>query len=415
MFDNATEAIDWIEHIERVGEKRTDLSRMNLALEILGNPEKDLKIIHVAGTNGKGSTASFIKNILIEGGFNVGSFFSPYIISFNERIQYNYGYISDADLVLYTNTVFNVRKIMIDKFNSYLTFFEVVTLIGICYFYAKGVDYAILEVGLGGKLDATNFCNACVSVITNIGYDHMSQLGNTLEEIALNKLGIIKEGNHLITTVDRSLWPLFLNYTLDKKATIQIIDTEDINVYDTEYTSFCYNEVDYDLNMIGIHQAYNAALAIATINYIEPLITDKVIKRGLLNTMWPGRLEIVKTNPKVILDGGHNIHGITALVETIKKNYGHVNIVFACLADKESKKMIDKLKEVAKALIITEIDYHRGLKAQELYDNVDYCNKILEPNFEQALLTGINLNDTLVVTGSLYFISRARAFLKRMK
>ena len=275
MFTNAKDAINWIEHIERVGEKRKDLSRMKLALEILGNPETDMNIIHVGGTNGKGSTVSFIKNILIEEGINVGAFISPYVVKFNERIQYNYSYISDADLVLFTNTVDQVNEILINEYDEHLTFFEVTTLVAICYFKAKEVYYAILEVGLGGLTDATNVCNAKCSIITNIGFDHMKQLGETKEAIALNKLGIVKEGNHLITTVDQELLPLFTKYVEENKATMEYINPRDIVIYPTEYTSFSYDMVDYDLSMVGFHQAYNAALAIACVKYLEPNISLK--------------------------------------------------------------------------------------------------------------------------------------------
>ena len=238
MFTKAIDCINWIENIERFNGPRKNLDRMKLALKILGNPEENFKIIHVAGTNGKGSTVTFIKYMLVENGYNVGSFVSPYIISFNERINYNYGYISDDDLILYTNTIYQVYELMIKEYNEHLTFFEVLTLVGICYFYAKKCDYVILEVGLGGLLDATNFCNAVCSVITNIGFDHMAQLGNTLEEIALNKLGIVKEGNHLITTVSNDLKPLFTEYINNNNATVEFIDTEKIKIYNTEYTSF---------------------------------------------------------------------------------------------------------------------------------------------------------------------------------
>ena len=411
MFTNAKDAINWIEHIERVGEKRKDLSRMKLALEILGNPETDMNIIHVGGTNGKGSTVSFIKNILIEEGINVGAFISPYVVKFNERIQYNYSYISDADLVLYTNTVYQVNEILINEYDEHLTFFEVTTLVAICYFKAKEVCYAILEVGLGGLTDATNFCNAKCSIITNIGFDHMKQLGETKEAIALNKLGIVKEGNHLITTVDQELLPLFTKYVEENKATMEYINPKDIVIYPTEYTSFSYDMVDYDLSMVGFHQAYNAALAIACVKYLEPNISLKKIKNGLLNTTWPGRLEIVRKKPKVILDGAHNIHGIEALCKTIDEIYPNPIVVFACLFDKESSKMINMLKDHCEKVIITEIDYHRGKKASELFMEFDHRDKAIEPDYMKAIDLALSYHKTVIVTGSLYFISLARKYL----
>ncbi len=410
MFKNVKDAIYWIENSHKIS-PRQNLSRMELALDILQHPEKDLKIIHIAGTNGKGSVSQFVKNILMMGGYNVGCFVSPYVISFNERIQYNYANISDSDLLLYANTIFEVDTIMREQYDCFLTFFEILTLIAVIYFYAKEVNYAILEVGLGGLLDPTNFCNAVCSAITNIGYDHMNSLGTTLPEIALNKLGIIKEGNHLITTVDDELHELFNEYLEKKSATVKFITKEDITIFPTKQTSFSYDNINYDLSTLGFYQAYNASLAIEICKYIDPIIPLKKVKKGLLNTLWVGRMEPIL--PNVILDGSHNIHGVKALSETIKALYPDSVIVFSCLADKESDKMVNELASCCEKIIITEFDYYRCKKAEDLFESFEANNKELIKDYKEAIDKAIDTKKMVFITGSLYFISAVRKYLKK--
>nr|HPJ24136.1 Mur ligase family protein [Bacillota bacterium] len=223
MFKDFETTKNWIENIKRFGSK-LDLSRMTKVLARLGNPEKAYKTIHVAGTNGKGSTASYIKNILVEAGFKVGIYISPYIVKFNERIAIGDTYISDEAVMLYANQLLPIW----DEFNDIndtITFFEVLTIICFLYFKDQAVDYGVIEVGLGGTLDATNVIMPEVSVITNISYDHMNVLGNTLESIAMNKLGIVKEGVPLVTSVEnKDLYPLFLETTDKMHSPLTIID-----------------------------------------------------------------------------------------------------------------------------------------------------------------------------------------------
>ena len=185
MFTTVTDAVNWIESVKRFGDKY-DLSRIELACKLLGNPEKDLPVIHIAGTNGKGSTVSYLKHILLQQGYNVGTFTSPYIVRFNERITYNDNDISDEEFVYYVNQVYKLHHKVLNEYNDVITFFELITLISFLFFKDKEVDFVIYEVGLGGKLDATNVVRPMITAITSISYDHMHILGNTLEEIALN-------------------------------------------------------------------------------------------------------------------------------------------------------------------------------------------------------------------------------------
>lgn len=418
MFNEASEAIKWIENIEKF-EKKHSIERMRKCLDILGNPENSYKIIHVAGTNGKGSVCTFVKSILLQKKYNVGCFVSPYIINFNERIEMNYNYISDSDLVEQANIIYELANKIKEEQNEIITFFEVVTLIALNYFKKMHAEFAIIEVGLGGLLDVTNVINADVSIITNIGYDHMNILGNTLEEIALNKLGIVKENNHLITTVDESLYPLFKEYCISKNASYNFINTEDIFVYDTELTTFHYCLFKKDelflLDVIGIHQAYNACLAMETVKYLVPDIKLKMIRKGLKDFFWPGRMEKMTKNPRVILDGAHNIHGANALMETINRVYKNRKIYFvlSALKDKETKKMIDLYSNRAEMMIFTEFENPRIKKANVLFEECDIENKMVINNPVEAINYCINncsIDSVIIVTGSLYFVSYIRPY-----
>ena len=229
MFTTFNQAVEWIENSHRFGEK-LDLVRMNLACEILGHPERTFKSIHVAGTNGKGSTTNFIKNILLEAGYKVGIYTSPYVVSFNERIGINLNYISDEDVVYYANSLKQLWDQVYDEYQDSITFFEILTLMSFLYFRDQKIDIAVVEVGLGGLLDATNVIDPLISLITNISYDHMKQLGNTLESIALNKLGIVKRNRPLVTTEDNpNLRGLFEMTCKAKNAPLVMINPDDIS------------------------------------------------------------------------------------------------------------------------------------------------------------------------------------------
>ena len=320
MFTNVKEAITWIESIKRFGDKY-DLSRMELACNILGNPEKKLPVIHIAGTNGKGSTVSYLKHILLEQGYHVGTFTSPYIVRFNERITYDYNDISDDELLDYVNQVYGLYHEVLEEYHEVVTFFELVTLISFMYFRDRDVDFVIYEVGLGGTLDATNVVLPIMTAITSISYDHMNVLGDTLTEIAKNKLGIVKHEVPLVTTVDdEELRDLFISHTNKHHATLTVIQKDDVqHISYGSHTNFMYKNVSYSLSMLGNHQAYNASLAIEIIHTLNELelaaVSDENLRIGLLNAFWPGRLERFGN---IVLDGAHNIGGMMALKESIE-------------------------------------------------------------------------------------------------
>ena len=421
MFNNITDAINWIESIKRFGDK-LDLSRMELACTILGHPEKKLKVIHIAGTNGKGSTVAYLKHILLEQGYSVGTFTSPYIVRFNERITFNYNDISDDELITYINKVNSLYNEVLNQFKEVITFFELITLISFLYFRDLNPDYVIYEVGLGGRLDATNIVEPIIGAITSISFDHMGVLGDTLELIALEKLGIVKENMPLVTAIDQEeLIPIFEYYTKNKHSDLTILDRNSIsNVEYSKYTNFKYKDIEYIISMLGNHQVSNAALAIEVIHQLENRKLVKVdlpnLKAGLLNMYWPGRLEQFGN---VYLDGAHNVGGAKALRDTIQSLFKgkYIKILFTSMADKEYFDVIRILDPVVDESYFTDFDYPRCESAEELYN---ICASSISPNHSkkfilkdsvQALKTlqkDLKKNEILLVTGSLYFISFIR-------
>lgn len=415
MFTNSVEAIDYIEHIKRK-EKRENLNRMKKALEILGNPHKAYKIIHIAGTNGKGSTVSYFSKILENMNYRVGSFISPYVIKFNERIMINGRYIDDDDLVCCANRVKKVADIIYNEDNDVVTFFEFVTLMGFLYFKDKGCDYAVVEVGMGGILDATNVVDACLCVITNIGFDHMNSLGNTLFEIADKKLGIVKKENTLVTSVIKPLRPYFNEKLKNITDDIYYIDAPTTSLT-FDGTRFTYKGVEYILPLIGAFQASNAMLAIKGIELLFGEIDSNLIQRSFNQVKWPGRMMVLQKNPYVIADGGHNIHGISAVVESMQRLKGNqvVKVLYTALADKDSTKMIEKLEEIADSFIFTSIPDARKADPASLAELSVKPHTIID-DYKLALdkaVSSIKENEILLITGSLHFISLVINYLNK--
>lgn len=419
MFTTVTDAVTWIESIKRFGDKY-DLSRMELACKLLGNPEKKLPVIHIAGTNGKGSTVSYLKHILLENNYNVGTFTSPYIIRFNERITYNENDISDEEFIYYVNLVFKLHNKVLTEYDDVITFFELITLISFLYFNDKDVDFVIYEVGLGGKLDATNVVEPLIAAITSISFDHMHVLGNTLEEILENKLGIVKKGTPLITSVrQKELHPYIQRYCKKTNSPFLILSENSFNdITYGSHTNFKYKDESYEIAMIGNHQIWNAALAIEIIAKLNEMnhaaVSVSSIKDGLRKTFWPGRLERFGN---VILDGAHNIGGMTALMDTVGTLFPdkYIKSLYTSMADKQYVEIIKLLETFADEIHFTEFDYPRCETAQNLYNVSNIKNKHLQPDVYKALqeLTVLKPNEILLITGSLYFISLIRKELTK--
>ncbi|RHW40839.1 bifunctional folylpolyglutamate synthase/dihydrofolate synthase [Neobacillus notoginsengisoli] len=429
MFQTYEDALDWIHGRLRLGIK-PGLKRMEWMMERLGNPEKKLKAVHIGGTNGKGSTVTFLRSILETAGYSVGTFTSPYIEYFNERISVNGNPVTDEELVELANKIKPLSDELDKTDLGGPTEFEVITAMSFIYFAdVRPVDFAIYEVGLGGRFDSTNILKPLLSVITNVGLDHISILGDTYTEIAFEKAGIIKEGIPVLTATQNSeALAVIREQAADKNARLLELGKEIVVsghtktakgekfTMSTPYGQFSGLEV----SMIGAHQTQNAALAVTAMNYLieESIVKagEGEIRKGLKDAFWPGRLEMVSENPVVILDGAHNTEGIESLINELHSRFvdRNIHIVFAALKDKPLGSMISSLEAVADRMSFVSFDFPRAASAEELASLGKKSNSKPAGDWRQFLHKEINNMEEgwiLVITGSLYFISEARRHL----
>lgn len=420
-FTSVNECINFIETRKRFRPK-ADLTNMERLCELFGNPHQGLKYIHITGTNGKGSTSLFITNILIDAGYNVGTFVSPYLTCFNERIEYNKNYIKDEDLLDTMNMIYSKDEYFDNSYIDEPSFFELCTLIAFIFFKRKNPDFVILEVGMGGMFDSTNIITPLLSIITNVKLDHMSVLGNTVSEICLNKLGIVKEGRPLFTISDPELNELFKDYCIKKNSQLYLINPNDIINCDVSLgeTKYDYHELkNIELKLLGKHQTENATLALETMRYLSSLgyaISIDNIYSGLFNTVWPGRLEVVSQHPLIILDGAHNIDGITRLREFIQtiKHDKYLKIIFAVSSDKEKSQMISLLDDICDEVVLTKFTYKRSNDAKSLYEMSHNKNKRILDSVSDVYNEIVQDDDKIIICcGSLYFVSELRKYFYR--
>jgi dihydrofolate synthase / folylpolyglutamate synthase len=433
MIHTYDEAVSWIHSRLPFGIK-PGLERMEWMMERLGHPERRIKAIHVAGTNGKGSTVCYLRHILQEAGYSVGTFTSPYVEQFNERISINGTPISDEEIV----DLVNVIKPLVEEVEQTElgapTEFEVITVMAIYYFGKVNVqDVVIFEVGLGGRFDSTNVIYPLISVITNVGFDHTKILGDTLTKIAFEKAGIIKAGVPVITGAEQEealevifekakavkAKPYVLGKDFEVKDYKAMENGERFSV-DTLFSKYR----DLTISMFGFHQVKNAALAVMVADYLRVyysfIIEEEALRSGLEKARWIGRFEKVSDNPTILLDGAHNVEGINSLVETIKTHYPdkNIHVIFSALRDKPLEKMIQPLADIAESITFTSFDFPRVAEAKELYDQCEHAAKAYEEDWKAALknkMSEMKEKDVLVVTGSLYFISEVRPFVKTNK
>jgi dihydrofolate synthase/folylpolyglutamate synthase len=416
VFGDVKELISWIESQKRIVPK-TSLQKMLSLCEVFGSPQNKIKCVHVGGTNGKGSTVSFIKTVLMKAGYQVGTYVSPYVISFNERIQYNDHYIADEDVLRIGNQIISKYDEIERRGIVHPTFFEFITLMAFIYFSeCKDLDIVILEVGLGGLLDSTNVVTPLVSVITNVAFDHMKVLGNTIEEIAMNKLGIVKPNIPLVTLENEKINKLLkarCKETNSKLIVVKKKNIQNIQISKTE-TVFDYKEYKgLKTNKLGYYQTENASVALETLDYLRFscgfTITNEDIYQGFQNIYWPGRLQVLSQNPYIIIDGAHNIDGITRLAEfltTIKENK-RMTIIFAVSKDKAKDEMISILDHLADEIIFTMFHYKRSDTPDYLFSISSNPNKKLSFDLDELLLEAFHKpkDEMVVFCGSLYFVS----------
>lgn len=402
--------IDSLEAIQVIESKRhnhSDLNKLKEIMNELNNPQDAIKSIHIAGTNGKGSTTDFIRSILQSVGYKVGTFTSPYLISHHDRIRINNVNIDDKRLLEYINQT----KKYWDTYD--LNMFDIDMMIASLYFKDENVDFAIFEVGMGGRLDATNVLNhPLISVITNIGKDHMQFLGDTLEKIAYEKAGIIKESIDCVTASDsKECIHVFESVCKSNHSKLIHIDSIE-NIKNENGISFDYKNIRYHLKSNASYQCKNASLAIEVIHQLNNKkivnISDEQLMNGICNTEWAGRFEVMRKDPLIIIDGAHNEHGISALVDSLK-GYENIKIIFSCLADKNGKEMLSKLMQISSDITVCDFDFYRADSSKRLAEGFDVKT---EKDYQKAIMEALNHKGTLVISGSLYFVSIVRKYLK---
>lgn len=421
---NYDQALNYIHGTLKFGIK-LGLDSIKTLLGLMGNPQDKLKCIHVAGTNGKGSTVTFISSILIEAGNKVGIFTSPSIERFTERIKINHQEIGEEDLARHTAFVKENVDLMISKYGIYPTEFEIVMAIAFQYFYEMGCDVVVLEVGLGGRFDATNVIKeALVSVITTISYDHMDRLGDTLEKIAYEKAGIIKDGADVVVYPQSSeAMKVIYDVCDDKGAKLHTVDYSSVKIKDfsIDGQEFSYREwKDLYISLLGEHQVRNAVTALSVIELLREKgydISEESIRKGLINAKWPGRLEVLSKNPVFLIDGAHNGEGALALSRVLKAYFSGKKILFiiGALKDKDVKSIIQPTLSVASGYITVTPDSPRAMPAKELADFISqYCKNVMDNDtIEEAIKTALKLVSTdgiICAYGSLYYIGKIRSF-----
>lgn len=419
-FVDAKSFIEWVQSQKRFS-KKTNLVNMKYFCKLLCNPESSFKAIHVTGTNGKGSTVAMLTSVLMAKGYNVGTFTSPYIECFNERIAFNTKPIDDDDLLKMANRVIEIYPILEENNFPKPTFFEFITLCAFCYFKSlNNLDYAVIEVGMGGRLDSTNVITPIVSIITNVALDHMQILGNTKEAILIEKLGIVKDNIPVVCGL--------------KEENLKMIATNVANIHNSQIVFPKYNEVknvkcdlsdtcftyqgqDYQLSLLGFHQVENALLVIETFNLLKDNLKLSIqdLHNGLKNTKWVGRLEKINDDPVIYIDGGHNIDGISRITEFVKSlNIPNVRAVISISHDKELLPMIKMVDETFDEIIFTSYTYARSAKAEDLYNLSSSKNKKCIENLDVAVKYVLtNKKPITVFLGSLYLASEIRNKLKK--
>lgn len=419
-FVDAKSFIEWVQSQKRFS-KKTNLDNMKYFCKLLCNPESSFKAIHVTGTNGKGSTVAMLTSVLMAKGYNVGTFTSPYIECFNERIAFNTKPIDDDDLLKMANRVIEIYPILEENNFPKPTFFEFITLCAFCYFKSlNNLDYAVIEVGMGGRLDSTNVITPIVSIITNVALDHMQILGNTKEAILIEKLGIVKDNIPVVCGLkEENLKMIATNVANIHNSQIVFPKYSEVkNVKcDLSKTCFTYQGQDYQLSLLGFHQVENALLVIETFNLLKDDLKLSIqdLHNGLKNTKWVGRLEKINDDPVIYIDGGHNIDGISRITEFVKSlNIPNVRAVISISHDKELLPMIKMVDETFDEIIFTSYTYARSAKAEDLYNLSSSKNKKCIENLDVAVKYVLtNKKPITIFLGSLYLASEIRNKLKK--
>lgn len=430
---NKNKTNQWIAHY-RTDQPHFGLERMVKLLALRGNPHLKLKVIHIGGTNGKGSTIAFLKNMLVKMGLRVGVFSSPYLIHYTDQIAINEESIPEARLEVLMS---DYRSLLEGEHAHALqgtTEFEIITAIAYDYFASEQVDVAIMEVGMGGLLDSTNVCQPILTGITTIGLDHVALLGDTLGEIAVQKAGIIKQGVPLVTghIVPEALD--VIDQIAEEKQAARIVYRRDYQVSNQKsvVTGEIFDYISslrqgrFQTGLLGLHQIENAGMAITLLDsYCQAtdreLSDNALVAQALEETSWPGRFEVVSRSPLMILDGAHNPHAIKALLATLQERFAdyHKEILFTCIKTKALEDMLDLLSALPDTeLTLTHFEDGRATDEEVLKDaarsrNLNYQD--WQQFLDQKLSENEEKKTVRIITGSLYFLAQVRAYLMERK
>ena len=444
-----SEAINYLYSLQKQGIK-FGLGNITKLTSVLDNPQQSFSSIHVAGTNGKGSTSAIIASILRNLGLKVGLFTSPHLVSFTERIKVDGEEITEPEVVCLAEKLRTViSQLQFSEPDFSPTFFEVVTAMALLYFKSKKVDIAVAEVGMGGRLDATNIITPEVSVITNISYDHREFLGHTLREIAYEKAGIIKKGAPVVV----SFQPREALDVIKEKAlemdTVLYLDGREFSAIlrDADMHGICFDYYSKDsfilrdlyLPLIGEHQMKNASIAIKAVELLNKrrlnpavarhsvLIAHHSIKDGLATVQWPGRLEMIKHEPPILIDGAHNPAAAVALSNALEqillRHYKRIILVLGIMGDKDIEGIMRPLLRMASEIILTSPDYNRSASPDRLANmaaSLGFTDIHISPTLKDALKLAQNIcqlsnlsssSSLILVTGSFYTIGEAKEFI----
>jgi len=420
MIPSIDDHLSALYRLRRFGIK-LGLATISRLMSGLGNPQDRFSSIHIAGTNGKGSIAAFLSSVLAHGGYKVGLYTSPHLVRFNERIQINGCPISDKDVAQVAEAV---QRIYTQAEPP--TFFECATAMALYHFASEGVDWAVLETGMGGRYDATNVVHPEVSIISNISMEHQEYLGNTLAKIAREKAGIIKRGAGVVTGTRQksALWVL-KQVAAEKEVPLYRLG-KGIRIRKDNEGTFIYLGINrrwprVKIGLIGDHQITNAALALGALELLLEKglhLTDEAIYAGLASTRWPGRLEVLSRKPFILLDGAHNPSAVRTLKKFLENSnaFRRLTMVVGILQDKAWKPMLRELAGVADRMILTRPQYERAADPHELASFVRSLKQdlIVIPKLADAIslaLEEASAADAVCITGSLYTVGDARAYL----
>ncbi len=418
---NYEEAMNFIQNTNKFGSV-LGLDNIRELLERLGNPQDQLRVVHIAGTNGKGSTLAFLAGIFRESGYRAGRYVSPASFSYEERFRINEENISKKDLCFYMEKIKNVAEEMVKDGLSHPTMFEIETALSFLYFLDKKVDVVLLETGMGGRLDATNVVKKPIAtVIASIGMDHMQFLGDTLEKIASEKAGIIKEGCPVISYDNtKEVNEVIKNKAKQMHAKVTFVNSAGIRVLQESLNgeSFSYRFSDgrwyekIEIPLLGRHQINNAALALETLNVIKNYycISDFQTEDGMRKTIWRGRIEILEREPMVICDGAHNPDGAKSLLSFLQNNFTNQRLIYimGVLSDKDYEQMVQILAPAADKIYTVAPDNPRALSSRELcnciskyHQNVEERQRLAECLSE--VRQKAEKDDVIIICGTLSF------------